>query len=443
MPFNMFPFSNLHNLNADWLLRTVKQAAEDAAEAAQSAESIAAGVEGQLAKTVKVTPQTWTAAQKSQARANIGAAAVADIPDVSDVLRYTAQDLTSAQKAQARANIGAVADTGLALAHAGAVVYNAEQELTTAQKTRVIGNIGAAPADSYVKYGTQSLTDSEKAQARENIGAVGQADIPTIQGVVRFDQRQSLTVYQKLQARTNIGAGTLPYIFVVSPDELGTGWEVVYGTLTEAAEAISAATDQIFIMFNGYGAVELIPARLNYTGASLTSVSGETQDHYGVNSSIPNIFHSIVITESGGQASVTVTEIQQQQVPPPAPLGNDEGKCLVAGRNTCSWEQITSVVSTVSGTTPTITPADNTIYKCGELASLTISNPPATGAYSIVFTSGSTPTNVTIPDPPALRWQTDDNKPPQGFPAANTRYEINVENTYVVLGEWPVPEVSA
>lgn len=429
MPFNMFPFSNLHGLNADWLLRTVKQAAEDAAEAAQSAESIAAGVEGQLAKTVKVTAQTWTTAQKAQARANIGAAAATDIPDVSDVLRYTAQDLTSAQKAQARENIGAVAGTGLALANAGAVVYNAEQELTTAQKSRVRDNIGAAPADSYVKYDTQSLTDSEKAQARENIGAVGQADIPTIQGVVRFDQRQNLTGLQKLQARTNIGAAVHPYIFSVSPDELGTGWEV-YGTLTEAAEAISAATDQVFIMFNGYGAVDLIPARLNYTGASLTSVSGETRDHYAVDSSIPNIFHSIVITESEGVASVTVTEIRQRQVPQPAPLGHDEGKCLVAGHNTCSWEQITPVVSTVSGTAPTITPADNTIYKCGELASLTISNPPATGAYSIVFTGGSTATSTTIP---ATILGLED------FAAeANTIYEINVLDNRAVVGSWAV-----
>jgi hypothetical protein len=100
-------------------------------------------------------------------------------------------------------------------------------------------------------------------------------------------------------------------------------------------------------------------------------------------------------------------------------------------------------VVAVSGTTPTITPADNTIYNCGEVASLTISNPPATGAYSIVFTSGATPTQVIIPPKPAMRWQTDDNEPPQGFPAANTRYEINVKNTYVVLSEWPVPEVSA
>ncbi len=96
----------------------------------------------------------------------------------------------------------------------------------------------------------------------------------------------------------------------------------------------------------------------------------------------------------------------------------------------------------VSGSTPTVTPAANTIYKCGTLDSLTISNPPATGAYSIVFTSGSTATAVIIPPKPAMRWQTDDNEPPQGFPAANTRYEINVVDTYVVLGEWPVPEVS-
>lgn len=98
---------------------------------------------------------------------------------------------------------------------------------------------------------------------------------------------------------------------------------------------------------------------------------------------------------------------------------------------------------TVSGTTPTIEPQANTIYNCGELTSLTISNPPATGAYSIKFVSGATPTYATIPPKPAMLWQTDDNNPPQGFPAANTLYEVNVKDTRVVLGEWPVPEVSA
>lgn len=99
-------------------------------------------------------------------------------------------------------------------------------------------------------------------------------------------------------------------------------------------------------------------------------------------------------------------------------------------------------VQTVSGTDPTITPVANTIYNCGELTSLTISNPPATGRYCIKFVSGATPTATVIPPKPAMKWQTDDNEPPQGFPAANTRYEINVDDAYVVLAEWPVPEVT-
>ena len=84
----------------------------------------------------------------------------------------------------------------------------------------------------------------------------------------------------------------------------------------------------------------------------------------------------------------------------------------------------------VGGTTPTITLAPNTIYKCGELTSLTISNPPATGAYSIVFTSGSTATQTTIP---ATILGLED------FAAeANTIYEINVLDNRAVVGSWAV-----
>lgn len=84
----------------------------------------------------------------------------------------------------------------------------------------------------------------------------------------------------------------------------------------------------------------------------------------------------------------------------------------------------------VSGTTPTITPAANTIYKCGTLTSLTITDPPATGAYVIKFTSGSTATTTTIPASIIF---------PEAFAAeANTRYEINVEDGYAVVVGWPV-----
>lgn len=77
----------------------------------------------------------------------------------------------------------------------------------------------------------------------------------------------------------------------------------------------------------------------------------------------------------------------------------------------------------VSGTTPTIEPQANTIYHCGELTSLTISNPPATGKYSIIFFSGATATaTVGI----------------ENFVAeANKRYKIKVEDNYATYEQWP------
>lgn len=85
---------------------------------------------------------------------------------------------------------------------------------------------------------------------------------------------------------------------------------------------------------------------------------------------------------------------------------------------------------TVSGATPTITPIRNRIYTCGEVASLTISNPTANGDYSIVFTSGSTPTDLSID--PAI-------KMPDGFSVeANRIYEINVLANRAAIGSWAV-----
>lgn len=77
----------------------------------------------------------------------------------------------------------------------------------------------------------------------------------------------------------------------------------------------------------------------------------------------------------------------------------------------------------VSGTTPTITPINNRIYNCGELTSLTISNPPASGKYAIIFYSGATPTTtVGI----------------ENFIAeANKRYKITVEDNYATYDSWP------
>ena len=92
--------------------------------------------------------------------------------------------------------------------------------------------------------------------------------------------------------------------------------------------------------------------------------------------------------------------------------------------------QMTPSVLNVSGDSQTIHPEDNTRYVCGTLTSLTITSPPATGAYTIVFTSGATATTTTFP---ATILGLED-----FAAAANTLYEINVLDGRAVVGSWAV-----
>lgn len=88
-------------------------------------------------------------------------------------------------------------------------------------------------------------------------------------------------------------------------------------------------------------------------------------------------------------------------------------------------------VQTVTGTTPTITGVDNTRYMCGEVSTISIT-PPASGIIDVIFTSGSTPAVLTVPntvkfpawfDPSALE--------------ADKTYEINILNgVYGVVSAW-------
>ena len=169
MAFNMFPFTNLHNLNTDWILKTIKELKAATEQAAATVAGYAARLTGLEDSVVKFTPQSLTTGQKTQARSNIGAVSEADA--------------------------------------AGSVKYNAEQQLTTEQQATARGNISAAPSVGVVYYNTeQSLSDAYKTLARNNIGAAAAGDVPTIEGVVRYDESQSLTDGQKTQARSNIGA---------------------------------------------------------------------------------------------------------------------------------------------------------------------------------------------------------------------------------------------
>lgn len=92
---------------------------------------------------------------------------------------------------------------------------------------------------------------------------------------------------------------------------------------------------------------------------------------------------------------------------------------------------IVTVTETVSGTTPSITAQANHRYLCGEVASISIT-PPSSGICDVVFTSGTTPTVLTVPS--SVKW-------PLWFdPTSLTpsvTYEINIaDGVYGAVMTW-------
>ena len=86
------------------------------------------------------------------------------------------------------------------------------------------------------------------------------------------------------------------------------------------------------------------------------------------------------------------------------------------------------VIMSVEGMNPKINATANTVYLCGELLSLEF-NPCADGICDIVFSSGTTPTLLTLPDSVRM---------PNGFSVLENRtYEINIMNgIYGVATSW-------
>lgn len=88
-----------------------------------------------------------------------------------------------------------------------------------------------------------------------------------------------------------------------------------------------------------------------------------------------------------------------------------------------------TISETITGTDPTITAQNNFRYMCGELYTLNFT-PCVSGVCEVIFTSGATPTVLTLPDTVRMpTWWT-------GV-EANTTYEISiVDGVYGAVMSW-------
>lgn len=79
--FSFFPYTNFHRLNADWILKQIK---EWETRMAGYAETVTAAV-SDLMSVVKTVPQAFTEPEKAQARENIGAASQASMEPLAPI----------------------------------------------------------------------------------------------------------------------------------------------------------------------------------------------------------------------------------------------------------------------------------------------------------------------------------------------------------------------
>ena len=97
--------------------------------------------------------------------------------------------------------------------------------------------------------------------------------------------------------------------------------------------------------------------------------------------------------------------------------------------------QMLNAAESISGSTPTIVAKAGIQYICGEVSTLDFT-PSASGICDVIFTSGSTPTVLTVTPPTGMTMKWANGFDPTSL-EANTVYEINVMNgIYGVVGSW-------
>lgn len=135
-------------------------------------------------------------------------------------------------------------ETGDIKLRAGDITMSAEENADTVDEAI---NKVKGKADAAVRYdAAQSLADTQKAQARTNIGATSASDVDTkVSGSVKATEAQTFTNAQKAQARTNIGAAaTASYTATLTV----AGWTGSAAPYTqEATVAGILASDSPFV----------------------------------------------------------------------------------------------------------------------------------------------------------------------------------------------------
>ena len=190
------------------------------------------------------------------------------VSDVETVGSKTASDIIYADTTTIKSKIDGIETVlGTVQTDTASAVKVTAQTLTETEKLQARANIGAVSSAEAVLVDAQTLTTSQQSQARTNIAALGSADVAD---VVRTSE-QTLTDVQKSQARANIG------IIPDSPvSETVSLYYGLTGTFTKCGKvctlAISGQTSTSVSQWDQIGAIpDTYKPYSDATAASLVS----------------------------------------------------------------------------------------------------------------------------------------------------------------------------
>lgn len=291
------------------------------------------------------------------------------------------------------------------------------------------------------------MTDVILAMALSDGGGGG----GSVTGVVRYSVEQNLTDVQKQTARGNIGAtGETAIAVVYDPND------------TQAVTGTTAFNPGQHFMYNGelYMAVEIIehgdeiePGE-NAIVISVDELVLEKADDVTFRDAIANQFSDTINYKKGDfvwyngvlclfDRDHAAGAWDDNDVVTDAPITNyarDAGAVRYDGAQTLTDAQkiqaranigAATVVTTVTGATPTITAVSDARYICSAAYVTSLSfTPSSSGICSVRFTSGTTPTVLTLPQTVKMpAWWT-------GCEASRT-YEISIEDgVYGAVTSW-------
>ena len=345
MAFNLFPYSNFHKLNLDWVIKTVKEAKEAMDEAAET-------VTGYESRLQELEAATTTLRNSLGLLQGVVSAHTMRLDQAQNDIQNHTQQINSLNN-QTELLGAAIQSQTLRIDQAQSDIANHTQQISQ------LGEDAQEALDTAEAANTTAAAANTTAAAANTTAAAAQAHAERLQ-----DEKLDI-----------VGADA-EEVLGVTGNNLSDPWP-------------------FYIKRTGADPADYEIVRANVLSRNILMLSSESKSGSSVSLADP------VIRGVGAPLSAT----------------DAANKAYVDG-----------LQSTIIGTTVEITPANNNIYQCGSLDQLTISNPPSAGAYSIIFTSGATPTTTIIPAT-ILGLET-------FVAAANTIYEINVLDNRAVVGSW-------